>query len=169
MNLNMLIRGIFIFILVVFFGISNAQELSRQVLVPMASVRNQEEVNISQTVGEAMVEFIHCTNYDLTQGFQQPRVKIGDRLQPMGNGVKVFPNPVKRDLVIEMFGETSIEYDVTIFGIDGSIYYRNCYPCEGNFWHRRTIDVSSYKRGLYFIRVESKDSRIARMFKIEKM
>lgn len=165
----MLKRGIFIFILVIFCGIINAQELSRQVLVPLASVKNQGEVNISQTVGEAMVDYIHCTNYDLTQGFQQPKVKIGDPLQPMGNGVKVFPNPVRRDLVIEMFGETSIEYDVTIFGIEGSIYYRNCYPCEGNFWNRITIDVSSYQRGLYFVKVESKDSRISRMFKIEKM
>lgn len=165
----MLKRGIFIFFVLISCGIISAQELSHQVLVPLALVSNQGEINISQTVGEAMVDFIHCTNYDLTQGFQQPRVKIIDPLPPMGNGVKVFPNPVKRDLVIEMFGETSIEYDVTIFGIGGSIYYRNSYPCEGNFWHRIIIDVSSYQRGLFFVRVESKDSRIARMFKIEKM
>ncbi|MCD4768987.1 MAG: hypothetical protein K8R35_02325 [Bacteroidales bacterium] len=127
----MLKRGIFIYILVISCGIMYAQELSHQVLVPLALVRNQGEVTISQTVGEAMVDFVHCTSYDLTQGFQQPRVKLIDPLPPMGNGVKVFPNPVNRYLVIEMFGETSIEYDVTIFGIEGSIYYRNSYPCEG--------------------------------------
>ncbi len=162
-------RGIFIYIFLISCGIINAQELSHQVLVPLALVRDQGEINISQTGGEAMVEFIHCTRYDLTQGFQQPRVKIVDPIPPMGNGVKVFPNPVRQDLTIEMFGETSAEYDVTIFGIEGSVFYRNSYACEGNFWHTITIDVSKYQRGLYFVRVESKDSHISRLFKIEKM
>jgi len=165
----MLKRGIFIVLLVVSWTGLNAQELSHQVLVVAANVANGSGYSISQTIGESIVDFIHSEKYDLTQGFQQPGCRLVTPQPPPGNGVKVYPNPVLDDLKVEMFGETGVEYELTIFGIDGSLFYRNRYECTGKFWRLEVLDVSEFKRGLYFIHVEASNKKIARLFKVEKM
>ena len=162
-------RGILLVLLVVSWTGLKAQELSHQVLVVAANVANGSGYSISQTVGEPIVDFISSEKYDLTQGFQQPSCSLVTPQPPLGNGVNVYPNPVIDDLKVEMFGETGMEYELTIFGIDGSVYYRNRYECTGKFWRLEVLDVSGFKRGLYFVRVEASNKKIARLFKIEKM
>jgi len=72
-------------------------------------------------------------------------------------------------MTIEMFGEGPVEYHVTIFGIEGSVYFMKDYSCTGTFNIIETLNVSEYMSGLYFVRVETTPTRIARTFKIEKM
>lgn len=165
----MLKGGIFIFIIVTGTVCLKAQELSHQVLVPVASTWQGGNYSLSQTVGEPVVAFVSGGNRDLTQGFQQPSMMLNPIVPPQGNGVDVYPNPVSDLLKIEMFGDVSVDYSITVFGIDGSVYFRQDYPCSGRFWRIETLDVSGFKRGIYFVRVETFPRKIGRMFKIEKM
>ena len=148
----------------------DAQELSNQVLVPLASTWQEGELyTISQTIGEAVVVYLPGGTWELTQGFQQPLGKNSVRPERQGTGVEVYPNPVSDYMYIEMFGDESQEYYVSIFGFGGSIYFRNDYNFTGQFRFIETLDVSEYKRGIYFVRVETTSGKIRKTFKIEKM
>lgn len=166
----MLKRGIFIFVLVAMFGFHcKSQEISHQVLVPMASIAEQPGYNVSQTIGEVVVMTIASDNYELTQGFHQPGIKIDGPVPPQGSGVDVYPNPAIDFLQIELFGSEPSNFEVIIFGISGSVYYRKNFPCPADFWRIESIDISDYMRGMYFVRIRTSDGRILRLFKIEKM
>ena len=162
-------RGIFIVLFIVFGLQLDAQQLSHKVLGVAGSVVSNGDYSISQTIGEPVVKMIGIDEFILTQGFQQPSAELFKPTNPNGSGVKVYPNPVRDNLVFELFGDQDLEYHITIFGFSGAIYYKKDYPCVGKFWHIVTLDVSSYARGTYFVRVVTEDGRISRLFKIEKM
>lgn len=162
-------RGIFVILFLTGIVCLRSQELSHQVLVPLASTWHGELYHISQSVGEPMVQYLPGEQWELTQGFQQPSMVYELTIKPQGNGIKVYPNPVSDHLKLEMFGDEQVEYHITIFTIDGTIYLRKSYQCDSHYWRNEVIDFRNFKRGLYFVRVESSPERISRIFKIEKM
>ncbi len=167
----MLKRGIFIVLVMSFYMQLSAQSVSvsRDVLVCSGSVASIGGFSVSQTIGEPVVKHIGNESFMITQGFQQPSASRLIPIDHTGTGVKVYPNPVRYNLTLELFGERDIEYHVTIFGFNGAIYFKNDYPCSGCFFHPISIDVSNYQRGTYFVRVLTNDGTIKRLFKIEKM
>ena len=165
----MLKRGIILAVLVLISRVIFSQEVSHKVLTPLGSFLSVGGYSVAQTIGEPVVEYCCLESYELTQGFQQPSftpIRLTNRI---GNGVLVYPNPVKNDLRLEMFGKTGKEYNVTIFGISGSIFFRKQYQYPGQHEDIKKLDFSKYVRGIYFVRVESKDKSVLRVFKIEKM
>lgn len=163
-------RGIFIFILLItFMPECLSQGISHQVLSPLASTGDAGSVTVSQTVGEPMVEGLYGVDYDLTQGFHQPGIDLSNPVPPEGNGVEVYPNPVVDILKIEVFGVEEAEFEIVLFGLNGAVYYRRNISCSRNYWRIESLDMSNYKRGMYFVRIKTRDNRISRLFKIEKM
>lgn len=162
-------RGIFIVLILMGFLRLEAQVISHKVLVPAASTFQGEVYTVSQTIGEPVVAFLNTESWDLTQGFQQPSTTLVALIPPNGNGIKVFPNPVQDYLTIEMFGDGVIDYRITVFGIEGTVYFRKDYKCSGSFWRIESLNVSDFKSGIYFVRVQTNPRKIERMFKIEKM
>jgi hypothetical protein len=149
---------------------ANSQHLSHQVMVPAAGVIAINGVNYSQTIGETAVEIISAYDRTLTQGFQQPRMIRDDTLiPPEGTGVKVYPNPVSEYVKIELFGESARELSIMIININGTIVYSDQINFSSYYWHIEEVPVSSFIRGLYFVRVTSRDGIINRTFKIDKM
>lgn len=164
-------RGIFILFIVIAGLNIYAQQISHEVLVPASSVVSSGDYFISQTIGESVTTLISNESYIFTQGFQQPTAHKLFEIEHTGSGVKVYPNPVMRSLNLELYGDRSIEYHVTIFGFNGAIYFKKDYPCTAPFpfQHKIPIDVSNYQRGTYFVKVVTEDGMISRLFKIEKM
>ena len=145
------------------------QVVSHQVLVPLASIGNFTYYNVSQTIGEPMVEILQCEDYHLTQGFQQPSIKATIPDDDRGSGVEVYPNPVINALKVEFLGVERTNFELVIFGLDGTMFYRRDISCGREHRSIETIDMSRYKKGMYFVRIRSIDERIMRLFKIEKM
>ena len=56
-------------------------------------------------MGETAVEIIGSSDFILTQGFQQPGMKISSEIKPEGNGVEVYPNPATDYINIKFFGD----------------------------------------------------------------
>lgn len=160
-----------ILFLVLFFIVTEAysQQLSMQVIVPTAGVVLSSGYNYSQTIGEAAVEIVSSNDYILTQGFQQPPIKVIQRNDKNGNGVNVYPNPVVDYVNVELFGDIPREFRISIVNITGTIVYSEDLRFGEKFWHLQEIVVSGLVRGFYFVRVLSKDGVISRTFKIEKM
>lgn len=163
-------RGIFIFVLfIMLMAECFSQGISHQVLVPLASVADAGNLNVSQTAGEPMVEGLYGVDYNLTQGFHQPGIDLTRPVPPEGNGVEVYPNPVVDILKVELFGVEEADFELVLFGLNGAVYYRKTISCSRDYWRIEPIDLGNYKRGMYFVRIQTRDNRISRLFKIEKM
>jgi len=159
-----------VFLLALFLAHANSQGLSHQVLVPAASVITGSGVNYSQTIGETAIEIVSAYDHTLTQGFQQPRLIWSDTgSHPPGTGVKVYPNPVSEYVKIELFGETAREFSIMIINITGTVVYSDQMKFSSYHWHIEKVPVTSFIRGMYFVRIMSKDGIINRTFKIDKM
>ncbi len=161
--------GLFILWLVVPLGEICAQQLSHQVLVPLAGVMTGNKLCYSQTVGETAVEMVGCSSFIFTQGFQQPGIRYSDEKQPSGTGVNIYPNPVRDNLTFEFFGETSRTLRVEIINIAGTVLFSDRFVFTDKYWYREPHNVETLLSGIYFIRVMSEDGFLNRTFKIEKL
>jgi len=146
-----------------------SQELTHQVLVPVAGVSSNGSINYSQTIGETAVEIINCSEFVFTQGFQQPGIKFSRESPPPGNGVKVYPNPVTDYVTIELFGSVTREFRIEFFTISGTMLRVENLLLKDQYWHNQQYQVEKYIKGLFFIRITSEDGVINRTFKIEKL
>jgi hypothetical protein len=166
-------KGILLLIFCLYAVIATPQQLSHQVLVSAAGVVSPKAsgtvYSYSQTIGEAMVEIVRNYDHVLTQGFQQPKLKITVGDQPQGTGVRVYPNPVYDYVTLELFGADPREFSVKIYNISGIVLFMDEATFYGQYWEKRRIPVSDLPTGFYIIRVESSDKKINRSFKMEKI
>jgi len=146
-----------------------SQQLSHQVIVPVAGIVSDSKVNYSQTAGETAVEIVGCIQYVFTQGFQQPGIRITPENPPQGTGVKVYPNPVTDQLTIELFGETARKFRIEIVNVTGTIAYSDSKVFYSQYWYKDPVDVQNLMKGVYVVRIFSDDAMIRRAFKIEKL
>jgi len=166
----MIRKGILPGLLLVFIAVnSSAQHLSHQVMLPGASVIFNTGIYYSQTIGETAIETIGSFETILTQGFQQPRIKITIGEPPKGNGVKVYPNPAESYVNIELFGEGARKFNISVININGQMVFSDVMDFSSSHWFVREIPLRSMAKGFYFIRIASNDGLINRTFKIEKM
>lgn len=143
-----------------------AQHLSHQVLVPAAGVGTCATSHLSQTIGENAVLLFSNGNNDLTQGFQQPRVKLIPIEQPQGTGVKVYPVPATDCLNIEIFGEEARSYRVIMMDISGKVVYSSDLSFSEAYWYVHNIPVRQMVKGLYVVRIRCTQGKIDRTFKV---
>jgi hypothetical protein len=165
----MLRKGITAFLL--FFLLCRpgfAQEISHQVLVPAAGLKYTGIISYSQTIGETAVELTGKGPF-LTQGFQQPGIKIMLGIKPNGDGVKSYPNPATDYVSIELFGDVTRSYSIAVLNLNGVAVMIRDVSYTGSYWDVQDFTVSSLPMGLYFIRVTSGDGQINRVFKFEKI
>lgn len=158
---------------VIFFitgSLVTAQQLSHQVLVPLAGLASDSRITYSQTVGETAVEIVGCMNFVFTQGFQQPGFKpTAEKIPPPGSGVNVYPNPASDYITVELFGETARTYRIEIIDITGTLVITERREFSGQYWCWDPIDISQLHRGFYLVRILSDDRIVNRSFKIEKI
>jgi hypothetical protein len=145
------------------------QQLSHQVLVPVAGLSVKASVNYSQTVGETAIVIFKSSDFIITQGFQQPSVKLIYEKPPQGSGVKVYPNPVTDFLTIELFGNEARVFRIDFINITGTIVFSDKKEFDSQFWYREPFNIENLPRGIYLIRITSEDRFINRSFKIEKV
>lgn len=146
-----------------------SQQLSHQVLVPLAGVVSGSNLSYSQTVGETAVDIVGCSEYIFTEGFQQPGIKPANETPPQGTGVKVYPNPVSDFLTIELFGETARTFRVDIINVSGTVVMTERRSFSDKFWFREPQNIKDLIKGFYMVRIISEDRMINRTFKIEKL
>jgi hypothetical protein len=100
-------------------------------------------VTLSWTVGEPVVDPIRSENILLTQGFQQPSLKVATGFEDHTFGFKlqVFPNPVSHRLRMQTTYPESIDF--RLVDINGKAIQ------EGSWTIEHTIDVSLLSAGIY--------------------
>jgi hypothetical protein len=145
------------------------QTLSNQVIVPFAELSADSKISCSQTVGETAVVIFNGFDHVLTQGFQQPPIKISDQEIPDGIGVKVFPNPVSEYVNIELWGESAMIFNIDIINVTGNIVFSETKSFTEKFWYREPQNVENLISGFYLVRITCKNPIMNRSFKIEKI
>jgi hypothetical protein len=165
-----MIKGTKVLILLLLTSWANgfSQQLSHQVLVPAAGLATTGVINYSQTVGETAVE-IMSNGFVLTQGFQQPDMKISTDITPEGTGIDVYPNPATDFVNVKLYGDVARNFRIEIINISGTIVSSTKMDFITKYYYIQQIDVSRLSFGFYFVRVTSDDAIIKRIFKIEKM
>ncbi len=146
-----------------------SQGLSHQVIVPVGAVQCTPAIHYSQTIGEAAVEIFRNTDLVLTQGFQQPGIRLKTENAPAGNGLKVYPNPVRDYVTVELYGTGKRTFIIDFFNITGSITRTEKIEFSDTYWLCQPFSVEHYSQGLFFIRITSTDGIFNRTFKIEKL
>jgi hypothetical protein len=166
-----MIKGTKILLLFLLVSCTNvfSQQLSHQVLVPVAGLTSGGSVNYSQTVGETAIVIVGCTDFLFTQGFQQPGIKISPEKPPAGSGVKVYPNPVTDFLTVELFGNEARTFRIELINFRGTIIFTDEKIFSDQFWIKEPYNVENLLKGLYFVRIISEDGIINQTFKIEKI
>jgi hypothetical protein len=165
-----MIKGIKVLILLMLALPTNglSQELSHQVLVPAAGLAVAGSVSYSQTIGETAVEIFSTSDHVLTQGFQQPGMKISIDYNK-GTGVEVFPNPARDYIDVKLFGETVRKFRIDIINIAGVKIRTEQIGFTDAYNYVMRINIENLIRGFYLVRVTSEDGFIDRTFKIEKL
>ncbi len=150
-------------------GIILSQQLSHQVLVPVAGILSGSAMNYSQTVGETAVEVISGSGFILSQGFQQPSIKVRSKEEPQGDGVNVYPNPAEDFIKVEFFGEEGRAFQIDVLNIAGTIMITEKLNFQVKHWFVKEITISHLIKGTYLVRVSSHDGYIYRTFIIQKL
>ena len=159
-------------LLIVLLGLGEnlfSQQLTQQVLVPVAGIASTSSVSFSQTIGEAAVELVSSSDFILTQGFQQPGVKLVWEPPHEGNGFNVYPNPATDHITIKLFGDIPREFRIDIINIAGLKLYTEKLTFTDKFYIEKVIPLSNFSFGVYYVRIMSSDKEINRTFIFEKM
>lgn len=159
-------------LLIVLLGLGEnlfSQQLTQQVLVPVAGIASTSSVSFSQTIGEAAVELVSSSDFILTQGFQQPSVKLVWEPPHEGNGFNVYPNPATDHITIKLFGDIPREFRIDIINIAGLKLYTEKLTFTDKFYIEKVIPLSNFSFGVYYVRIMSSDKEINRTFIFEKM
>jgi hypothetical protein len=148
-----------------------SQQLSNQVLVPCAGLSASQSVNYTQTVGETAIEIIGCSDFVLTQGYQQPlfKGKPDDDDWPDGMGTNVYPNPASDFITVEIWGESAETFRIDIINITGNIVLSEKRVFNERFWSKDPLKIENLIRGFYLVRIYNDKGILNRIFKIEKL
>ena len=100
-------------------------------------------VSVSWTLGEPIVDPLRSGNVVLTQGFQQPDLKVttGFEDPTFLYDLQVFPNPTSSDLTIETAFQRELTY--RLVDIQGKVLK------EGTLSQKSTLPLVALPQGVY--------------------
>ena len=99
---------------------------------------------------------VNCNNSDTITLIIDPCTGI---LTPeiIGADILVYPNPTKGQFQIDISGLDNQDYELGIYNSFGSKVFGDNIQSSGQSTQSWNIDLSTYAKGIYFIRLQSKD------------
>lgn len=144
------------------------QDVTPKVLVPGAGLAIKGKYILSQSIGEVMVKTTGDSYHFLTQGFQQPTVKLRKEDED-DSGVRVFPNPVTDYVTIEIIGKEARTYRIDFLDLTGRTLISVKKSFGNDYWYREQYNIKEIVSGFYMIRIMSQDGLFYRTFRIQKI
>lgn len=168
----MILKNIFmiktcLLIVFTFIGLNGFSQIVSSDIVPASgNTFVQPTLTMDWTLGDLSIETYKNNNITLTQGFQQGNLlitKIEDNIS-ISNSIKVYPNPAKSIVNIEITDFSNIIY-YELFSPDGKQILNGSINSA-----LETIDLSAFANGLYFLKIISNsDNKAKQVFKIQKI
>ncbi len=140
----------------------NAQEISRQVIALNGGNQTVEDLNISYTIGQPIIETIALGDYILTQGFQQPDdVVITDlkEIEPEKQSFQLFPQPANNQLTINSAEPILNKLTIDFYSLTGvRLKTKKAFP---NAQRQISLHLNDLKSGFYMISIrDEKNNKI---------
>jgi len=146
-----------ILILCSFFSSVNAQELSPQVISSAGAEISNSSAIMSYTIGEPLITTIQDNTNILTQGFQQPSIKVTGITSVSDLSVRIYPNPTASFVNIE----SDYELSYSLYDGNGKLV------TQGTLDKKAVLDMSAYATATYMLSLSKGNSTST--YKIIKM
>jgi len=151
---------IFTFLMVFVFTFSQAQE----VISTAGETNTAGNIEVSWTVGEAVINTFSTGNSVLTQGFHQTKLIITAISDIVDSNIriKVYPNPTEEFVVIQ-FNEIIQKSSFLLLNMNGS-------ELESGLMEtvHKQINLSGYANGTYLLQIRKNNGETLQTFKIQK-
>ena len=153
----------------IFFGLFAAggvhsQSLSLNVIAAAGNHFNGNNAQLSWTIGEPVTETFAANAIQLTQGFHQTNLTIVAVTDPVaGFQVRVYPNPTADRVNIESLGYTSVFSMALSDALGRTLLFQSATQSG-----LRSLDLSGYAAGVYYLRLRVEDPKTVQTFKIIK-
>lgn len=149
-----------------FFSILNISPIhAQEVLSSGGSTYKGSTVQLDWTVGEPIVETITSGSGALTQGFHQGNLTVTaiDQIALGGIQLKVYPNPVSDQLMIDSEKKETKNLSFMLYNVAGQLLLQKLIeqPVE-------TVNMQVYVPGNYLLKVCTENSTPIQTFKIVK-
>ena len=158
MKTGLLFAALFLLMVIV----SNAQEL--QVVSTAGETYTNDEVSVSWTIGEPVIETFESGDIILTQGFHQESYSITaiDEIQSVDLKITLFPNPAKEEFFIKYEGENMEDLKARIHDLKGNVILIKDINSEIS-----NINIADLKAAEYIISIQD-NNKILRSYKLVK-
>jgi len=142
------------------FSATNAQEVT-------ASSGNDftnEQIQISWTLGEAVIQTLSSNQTTLTQGFHQSKLTITavDEIADLTWNISAFPNPAHDYLKLDIQHDPDRKLFFSLYSMDGKLLIRKQIETQLS-----EISMQNYISATYFLKVTDKNL-VLKTFKIIK-
>lgn len=147
-------------------GWSYAQSLSPEVIATAGDHFSANGAQLSWTIGESVIEtYSSGGSAQLTQGFHQTNLIITAVDDPVtGFPVRVYPNPTADWLNIEA-EQSAPAFSLELTDAQGRALLLQPATSSTTL---RSLDLSGYAAGLYYLRLRTEDRKTTQTFKIIK-
>ncbi|MCI4667780.1 MAG: T9SS type A sorting domain-containing protein [Bacteroidia bacterium] len=155
-------------------GMAQQDTVARFLINSAGNFRSEGGVQMDYTIGEIVIETAFGINGRtvLRQGFQQPLDSLNVSVEkPKGIELayKIFPNPTKDNLWVELKTEESVFLSIEIFDMAGK---KTNIPAESfilNGSKRIQFDLSKLPAAFYNLKLMDRKSNEMQSFKIRKI
>lgn len=144
-----------------------AQEISPFILSSAGSFYKPNDISISFTIGELVIETIGTTDHTLTQGFQQGSWTISSiATNPFPViEIKVYPNPANDFIIIEWMDEQNAEFNIELYDLMGrKVIHKTASALQTQF----ELRIDNLTQSVYILRIRDTDNMVIKTFRIIK-
>ncbi len=161
-KLTLVLLGFFL------IGIAFSQSNTLEVNPAAGGEFTAEGVTLSWTIGEGIIETFSNNEMILTQGFQQPTLKVTliDESDEGDFHFDVYPNPTRDFLTISFSSENEINCSTQLFDMSGRLFYSK--DIKGKEL-TENIDLTKYSSNIFILRIIDTNGKLMRTYKIQKI
>lgn len=157
--MNKKLQTLCLALLIFSFSKVSGQTITRSVVASSAETLKSANLNITFVIGEPVADYYtdHINRKYLTVGFGQPDTELKQILELYPEKpIMVYPNPSKTGLVKVAFNDIpEAAYSLEIIDAAGQVLQIQNVTYSRNGSLYVPLDLSSYGRGVYFIRLKN--------------
>ena len=161
-KLTLLLLGIFL------FGFGFSQTKTLEVNPAAGDEFTADGVTLTWTIGEGVIETFSNNEMILTQGFQQPTLKVTliEESEEIDFQLSVYPNPTHDFFNISIVSENEINYSAQLMDMSGKLLYSQNLKGKDI---TETVDLTNYSSSIYILRIIDNNGKFARTYKVQKI
>ena len=143
----------------------SAQDFKQYIFSSQGNYAESSTMSISWTIGDNFIETLSTGDGSITQGFQQPFLKLVEVKHPelLAFDAQIFPNPTYGKLSVSIKNNEAT-YNMEVFDIQGRMLLerKSSDPLS-------EIDLTPYATGTYFLRITDEKAKRTSLFEIVKL